>query len=141
MQEQYNLDELPKIAKMILEKANSKVFAFYGRMGIGKTTLLREIVKQLGTTDNVSSPTFSLVNEYQYPNGLIYHFDFYRIDNEEEAYDIGFEEYLYSPNYVFIEWPEKIENLLPNTYTKIEITEIPTSITKRNITIENIITN
>lgn len=141
MQEQYNLDELPKIAKMILEKANSKVFAFYGRMGIGKTTLLREIVKQLGTTDSVSSPTFSLVNEYQYPNGLIYHFDFYRIDNEEEAYDIGFEEYLYSPNYVFIEWPEKIENLLPNTYTKIEITEIPTSITKRNIAIENIITN
>lgn len=141
MQEQYNLDKLPKIAKMILEKANSKVFAFYGRMGIGKTTLLREIVKQLGTTDSVSSPTFSLVNEYQYPNGLIYHFDFYRIDNEEEAYDIGFEEYLYSPNYVFIEWPEKIENLLPNTYTKIEITEIPTSITKRNIAIENIITN
>ncbi|MBB4117752.1 tRNA threonylcarbamoyladenosine biosynthesis protein TsaE [Mesonia hippocampi] len=141
MQEQYNLDELPKIAKMILEKANSKVFAFYGRMGIGKTTLLREIVKQLGTTDSVSSPTFSLVNEYQYPNGLIYHFDFYRIDNEEEAYDIGFEEYLYSPNYVFIEWPEKIENLLPNTYTEIKITEVPTNITERNISIKNITIN
>ncbi len=92
-------------------------------MGSGKTTLIKEIVKQLGVDEVASSPTFSLVNEYHSDKGeIIYHFDFYRIENEEEAFDIGVEEYFYSDHWCFIEWPEKVENLLPLESVAIHLT-------------------
>ncbi len=120
-----NIDELPKIAKTILnEYKNERVFAFYGKMGSGKTTFIKELCKKLGVTEVITSPTFALINEYSGKEGSnIYHFDFYRIESQEEAYDFGYEEYFYSGNYCFIEWPELIENLLPETYVRIGITE------------------
>lgn len=110
----YSLNDLPKVANSIIANAKNKVLLFYGEMGVGKTTLIKQICKELGTEDNISSPTFSLVNEYSTSdNNTLYHFDFYRINHEEEALDMGVEDYLYSNNWCFIEWPENIENLLP----------------------------
>ncbi len=119
----YTIEELPKVAKEILNADKSNCLLFYGDLGAGKTTLIKEIVKQLGSTDRVSSPTFSLVNQYEAKENTIFHFDFYRIEDEEEAYDIGFEEYLDTNAYKLIEWPEKIKNLLPENCTEIEITK------------------
>lgn len=122
MTQNYTLDQLPHIAKEVIENAHNKVLLFYGEMGVGKTTLIKEIVKELGVLDNVSSPTFSLVNEYHSNSGeKVFHFDFYRIDNEEEAMDMGIEEYLYSNNWCLVEWPNKVENLLPLNAVKITI--------------------
>jgi tRNA threonylcarbamoyladenosine biosynthesis protein TsaE len=114
MNTDYYLDQVPDIAKMILESVTNKTLLFYGEMGTGKTTLIKELIKQLGVMDIVSSPTFSLINEYLSPDGeSIYHFDFYRIEDEDEAYDIGIEEYFSSNSWCFMEWPGKVENLLP----------------------------
>lgn len=114
MHKTYTLQELPAIAKEIINEVSNKVLLFYGDMGVGKTTLIKELVQQLEVDDVVSSPTFSLVNEYHSRQGeTIYHFDFYRIDDEEEALDMGVEDYLYSNNRCLIEWPHKIKNLLP----------------------------
>ena len=119
----YTLEELPAIAKEIIKSAKNKVLLFYGEMGVGKTTLIKEIVKQLGSLDTVSSPTFSLVNEYHTTNGeKVYHFDFYRINNENEALDMGAEEYFYSDCWCLIEWPEKLKNLVPLNSVMITIT-------------------
>ncbi len=120
------VDNLSEIAKEIIKNAgNERIFSFYGMMGAGKTTLIKSIVKQLKSDDEVNSPTFSLVNEYETKeNEYIYHFDFYRIEKLEELYDIGFEEYLYSGNYCLMEWPEKITELLPESYIKINIKEV-----------------
>lgn len=119
----YTLQQLPEIAKEVLKLAKNKVVLFYGEMGVGKTTLIKEIVKQLGVLDNVSSPTFSLVNEYHSKKGnKIYHFDFYRINDEEEAMDMGIEEYFYSNCWCLVEWPNKVENLLPLKSVSITIT-------------------
>ncbi len=119
----YSLQQLPEIAKELLLATKHKVLLFYGEMGVGKTTLIKELVKQLGVLDNVSSPTFSLVNEYRTNNNhKVFHFDFYRIDNEEEAMDMGIEEYFYSNNWCFVEWPNKVENLLPLNSVSITIT-------------------
>lgn len=109
-----SLKELPEAANQIIEQAASnKLWTFYGEMGAGKTTLIKAICKQLGVMDEVSSPTFSLVNEYKTKDGKhIYHFDFYRIKNLEEVYDMGYEEYFYSGAICLIEWPEKIKELL-----------------------------
>ena len=93
----------------------------YGPMGAGKTTFIKYLCEQLGVKDSTSSPTFSIVNEYDSDNGLIYHFDFYRIKDEQEAFDFGYEEYFYSGAYCFIEWPEKIPNLLPEEAKEIQI--------------------
>ncbi|MFO7745392.1 MAG: tRNA (adenosine(37)-N6)-threonylcarbamoyltransferase complex ATPase subunit type 1 TsaE [Psychroflexus sp.] len=117
----YQIEELEDIATQILNEANSKYILFSGEMGAGKTTLIKELVKQLGSKNKVSSPTFSLVNEYEGEKNDIYHFDFYRIDDETEAFDMGFEDYLDDKHYVFIEWPEKISNLWPEHYTFIEL--------------------
>ena len=119
----YTLEELPQIAKTVIDFSQHKVLLFYGEMGVGKTTLIKEIVKQLGVSDNVSSPTFSLVNEYHSEtNEKVYHFDFYRIDKEEEAMDMGIEEYFYSNCWCLVEWPNKVENLLPLDAVTITIT-------------------
>lgn len=117
-----NVEDLSQIAPEILEfTKHSNVFLFFGEMGAGKTTLIKALCNHLGVEDNTSSPTFSIVNEYQGYNLNIYHFDFYRIKNEQEAYDMGYEEYLYSNNICFIEWPEKIENLWPEGAINITI--------------------
>ncbi|NCB07315.1 MAG: tRNA (adenosine(37)-N6)-threonylcarbamoyltransferase complex ATPase subunit type 1 TsaE [Bacteroidia bacterium] len=117
------LKELEKsAAELINQFPGSRVFAFYGKMGAGKTTFIQALCKVLGSNDNVTSPTFALINEYQTPiDGSIFHFDFYRIRNLEEAFDLGYEDYLYSGSYCFIEWPEKIESLLPANLVEVKI--------------------
>jgi len=134
MNKDYSLAQISTIASEIIQIAPNKVLLFYGAMGSGKTTLIKEIAKQLGVLEVASSPTFSLVNEYISNKGeTIYHFDFYRIDNEEEAYDIGVEEYLYSDAWCFIEWPNKVENLLPLESVAIHISTLSNGL--RNIQI------
>ncbi|MBP2832644.1 tRNA (adenosine(37)-N6)-threonylcarbamoyltransferase complex ATPase subunit type 1 TsaE [Aquimarina sp. U1-2] len=117
----YSLEDLPNVAQKVLAQLKNKIVLFDAEMGVGKTTLIKEICKQLGVQDVISSPTFALVNEYLGNSGVIYHFDFYRIKDEEEAYQIGFEEYLSSDAWVFIEWPDKIANLLPPDSSTISI--------------------
>jgi tRNA threonylcarbamoyladenosine biosynthesis protein TsaE len=122
MIKEYTLKEVPETAKDLLKTVSGKILLFYGEMGSGKTTLIKELVKQMGVEDVASSPTFALVNEYHSKDGvIIYHFDFYRIEEEEEAYDMGIEEYLYSENWCLIEWPEKVENLLPLESVEIHL--------------------
>jgi len=119
----YGLEDLNKVAKTIIENTNSKILLFYGEMGVGKTTLIKEIFKELGVQDRVSSPTFSLVNEYESSQQeIVYHFDFYRIEDEEEALDMGIDEYLYKDTWCLIEWPQNIKNLLPLKVCSIHIT-------------------
>lgn len=119
-----SLAELDEIAKRIIDcSKEKKVILFYGEMGAGKTTLIKIICKLLKVEDLTSSPTFSLVNEYYSPllEESVYHFDFYRVDEEEEAMDMGVEDYFYSDNYCLVEWPEKIPNLLPESYVTVKI--------------------
>lgn len=117
-----NLQELDLAAEQILTRfPNDRVFLLYGDMGAGKTTLINALCRALDVSDITSSPTFSIVNEYNSVHGPIYHFDFYRLKNEEEALDMGYEEYFYADAYCFVEWPEKIANLLPPGSRKITI--------------------
>ena len=118
-----NLEQLNSIAKQILDYTSvHKKFAFYGEMGVGKTTLIKALSLQLGVTDVVSSPTFSIVNEYlTKEDGSIYHFDFYRLENEQEAFDMGYEEYFFNNDYCFIEWPEKIPTLIEDDMVVIKM--------------------
>jgi tRNA threonylcarbamoyladenosine biosynthesis protein TsaE len=126
--ENVSKDELPEAARQVLQHTQHlKVWLLVGEMGAGKTTLAKELCRQLGVTDAMSSPTFSIVNEYRTHTGnSIFHFDFYRLQREQEAIDIGVEEYFYSGAYCFIEWPERIPNLLPERYAvlKIDIVDI-----------------
>ncbi len=116
------LEELNKVATEIADSIEEKVILFYGEMGAGKTTTIKAICKALGVLEEVSSPTFSLVNEYMTSNGeTVFHFDMYRINSEEEVYDMGYEEYFYSGNICLVEWPEKIPTLLPEKYGEIKI--------------------
>ncbi|WP_347709808.1 tRNA (adenosine(37)-N6)-threonylcarbamoyltransferase complex ATPase subunit type 1 TsaE [Jejuia spongiicola] len=117
----YELNEVEHVAKQLINHATSKTLLFYGNMGVGKTTLIKAIVKILGSNDEVSSPTFSIVNEYETVNDVIYHFDLYRINDIEEAYNFGIEDYLYSDHYKLIEWPEKIEPILFDEFDEIFI--------------------
>lgn len=117
-----DVSELQKAASQILaEFPNDRVFLFYGHMGAGKTTFINALCEQLGVQDHTSSPTFSIVNEYASENGPLFHFDFYRLKDEVEALDMGYEEYFYSNNYCFVEWPEKIPNLLPLDIVEVKI--------------------
>lgn len=120
-----SMSELPDLAQELLcAFPEERFFAFFGRMGVGKTTLIKEICRQLGVQDNVCSPTFAIINSYSCAAGTpVYHFDFYRMRHIEEAYDIGYEEYFYSGDWVFTEWTEKVEELLPGRYVRVELKE------------------
>lgn len=125
MNAEFTLAELPLIARKVLAAAQtSKVFLFFGEMGAGKTTFIKTLCAELGVRAAVSSPTFSLINEYEHSGGLIYHFDCYRLKTPTEALDMGIEEYLYSGNYCFIEWPEKIDGLWPASYVKVSLSSV-----------------
>ena len=115
-----NIDEMgEKAQEFIAAIGDNHVIAFYGAMGAGKTTFIRALCEELGVKEPVTSPTFAIVNEYE---GPIYHFDFYRIKRLEEAYDMGFEDYIYSGHLCLIEWPELIEDLLPDNTVRVHIT-------------------
>jgi tRNA threonylcarbamoyladenosine biosynthesis protein TsaE len=122
-----NPEDLKGVAKTMLETlSNERIFALYGKMGAGKTTLIKALCQVLGVHQIVSSPTFALVNEYStQEEDQVFHFDFYRIKKIEEVYDIGYEEYFYSDSYCFVEWPEMISGLLPQRYVKVKIEVIP----------------
>lgn len=122
MTQTFSLSEINEVAQKILEQNPNKIILFHGEMGAGKTTLIKQLCKNLGVKDATSSPTFSLVNEYQIDkNQYIYHFDCYRLKSEIEALDMGIDEYLYSGNWCFIEWAEKIENLIPEQHSILTI--------------------
>ena len=115
----YQLKDISLAIDFILKNVTSKTLLFNGVMGSGKTTLIKSLVNRLGSTDNVSSPTFSIVNEYKLKGSTVYHFDFYRIENEFEALDIGLEDYISKNNWCLIEWSEKIPNLIPSNVNYI----------------------
>ncbi|MCQ2196553.1 MAG: tRNA (adenosine(37)-N6)-threonylcarbamoyltransferase complex ATPase subunit type 1 TsaE [Bacteroidaceae bacterium] len=121
-----SLDNIREAAREFISQiGENRVFAFYGKMGAGKTTFTKAICEELGVQDAINSPTFAIVNEYEAGDGsAIYHFDFYRIKRLSEAYDIGIDDYFYSGNLCFIEWPELIEELLPENAVRVEIEEL-----------------
>jgi tRNA threonylcarbamoyladenosine biosynthesis protein TsaE len=130
-----SIEQLPGIASEIISFAgNTRIILFYGDMGAGKTTLIKAMCECIGVTDVVTSPTFSIVNEYAGAEKKIYHFDFYRLKNQAEALDLGYEEYFYSDAWCFIEWPEKIPDLLPENFVRINIQVMPDG--SRQITID-----
>jgi len=117
----YTLNEVEKVAKQLITNVTTKTLLLYGDMGVGKTTLIKALVKALGSHDTVGSPTFSIVNEYLTDNESIYHLDLYRIKNVEEAFNFGIEEYLYSNNWCIMEWPDKIKAILPEHVDRIDL--------------------
>lgn len=132
-----DISQLPEVARKLLTSfPEERFFAFFGKMGVGKTTLIKELCNVLGVEDVVCSPTFAIVNEYSTVfDEPVYHFDFYRLKSVAEAYDIGYEEYFYSGCYCFTEWTEKIEELLPEHYVRVEMEEHDgTRLLKANIT-------
>ena len=118
-----NLDNIRAAAREFIQNmGDAHVFAFYGKMGAGKTTFVKAICEELGVEDVITSPTFAIINEYE-GDETIYHFDFYRIKKLEEVYDMGYEDYFYSGAFCFIEWPELIEEILPDDAVRVSITE------------------
>lgn len=119
------LEDYPRAAREFIKyMRKGRIFAFYGKMGAGKTTFVKSLCEELGVEDVVNSPTFAIVNEYESRDGdTIYHFDFYRIKSIEEVYNMGYEEYLYSDAYCFLEWPELVEDLLPDECVRVDIEE------------------
>ena len=119
-----DLDHIRETAREFIDNmGNRKVFAFYGKMGAGKTTFIKAVCEELGVEDVITSPTFAIINEYSGKDDTIYHFDFYRIKKLEEVYDMGYEDYFYSGALCFIEWPELIEEVLPEDAVKVQIIE------------------
>ena len=119
-----DLDHIRGTAREFIDNmGNRKVFAFYGKMGAGKTTFIKAVCEELGVEDVITSPTFAIINEYSGKDDTIYHFDFYRIKKLEEVYDMGYEDYFYSGALCFIEWPELIEEVLPEDAVKVQIIE------------------
>ena len=132
----FTLDELTLVAQKVIDQHPSKVILFHGEMGVGKTTLIKQLCKTLGVSSATSSPTFSLVNEYEtIDNQVVYHFDFYRLKNEMEALDMGADDYFYSGNWCFIEWAEKIPSLIPDEHAVITIELVENG--KRHLTLTN----
>lgn len=126
MEIKFSLEQIHQVAQKVLKQNPQKVILFNGDMGVGKTTFIKALSKALGVKDATSSPTFSLVNEYEADAGkLVYHFDVYRLKNEGEAYDMGIDEYLYSGEWCFIEWAEKIPSLIPQQHSIIDIKLLP----------------
>lgn len=126
MELQFSLDDIHTAARKVLDSNPNKVILFNGQMGAGKTTFINALAKTMGVNDTTGSPTFSLVNEYRTAdNQILYHFDVYRLKSESEAYDMGMDEYLYSGHWCFIEWAEKIPNLLPQDRSAITIEALP----------------
>lgn len=121
-----SLETIDKTAEeFVRNMGDNTVFAFYGKMGAGKTTFIKAVCEKLGVEDVINSPTFAIINEYRSNTGeLVYHFDFYRINKQEEAFDLGYEDYFYSGSLCFIEWPEKIAELLPHDTVSVTITEL-----------------
>ena len=138
----YKITDIDQVAEELLKQISSKTILFKAEMGVGKTTLIKALVKALGSNDVVTSPTFSIVNEYNIFNESIFHFDFYRIKNEEEALNFGIEDYLLSDSWIFMEWYEKIPNLLPvnNNLVTIEYNENTSRTLKlsQNLTVNKI---
>ena len=131
----FSLAEIDMAAESVLAQNIKKTILFHGSMGAGKTTFIKAMARKLGVMDMTSSPTFSLVNEYETENGdILYHFDLYRINSEEEGYDMGLDEYFYSGNVCLIEWPEKTPNLIPLDHTSITIKELSDG--RRHLTVK-----
>tara|TARA_B100001057_G_scaffold64505_1_gene58169 strand:- start:951 stop:1370 length:420 start_codon:yes stop_codon:yes gene_type:complete len=124
MKLEYSLKNISKVSQKIVENIKHKIIVFEGEMGSGKTTLIKSICKKINTRDDVTSPTFSLINEYKSQNSIIYHFDFYRIKNINEAYDFGANEYIDSGRLCLIEWGFKIKEMLPDQYHVIKIKKV-----------------
>ena len=120
-----DIEHIHEAAREFIEHiGDCRVFAFYGKMGAGKTTFVKAICEELGVEDVITSPTFAIINEYTQPDGSpLFHFDFYRIKKLEEVYDMGYEDYFYSGALCFIEWPELIEDILPDDAVRVSITE------------------
>jgi tRNA threonylcarbamoyladenosine biosynthesis protein TsaE len=120
-----NIENIHQAAREFISQiGDARVFAFYGKMGAGKTTFIKAICEELGVEDVITSPTFAIINEYSLPpEGALYHFDFYRVKKIEEAYDMGYEDYFYSGALCFIEWPELIEEILPDDAVRVSIAE------------------
>lgn len=127
---EYTLNEIDTIAKKVLELVNSKTILFKGEMGVGKTTLIKSIAKELGFNKNLTSPTFSIVNEYEISDGFLYHFDLYRIQKTEELYDFGVEEYIHSGEWNLVEWPELLIDEIPYNYAEIQIVRLNNNLRK-----------
>ena len=132
-----SLSDLPQLASQIIGFAgDNRIFLFYGDMGAGKTTLIKALCSALGSDDNITSPTFAIVNEYVGAASKIYHFDFYRLKSQSEALDLGSDEYFYSGNYCFIEWPERIPDMLPLHYISVNIKVLSNN--SREISVEKV---
>jgi len=135
MEIEFDISNIDTVAEAILRNVHSKIVLFSGSMGSGKTTLIGALIKSLGSPDLVSSPTFALMNEYQGRDSKIYHYDFYRIKNLEEALDIGFDEFIEEDAWNLVEWPGLIVGILPHEYVTIEISKVTD--TKRKISVKN----
>ena len=133
------LEEYPQAAKWFTQfLQQGRIFAFFGKMGSGKTTFIKSLCEELGVEDTINSPTFAIVNEYEDRDAnTIYHFDFYRIKSLAEVYNMGYEEYFYSNAYCFLEWPELVEELLPEEHIRVDITENSDGTRELKVTINN----
>ena len=136
----YNLDTIDRVANVLLDTFQSKCVLFNGAMGSGKTTLITALLKAMGSKDQITSPTFSIVNEYKIPEDKVFHFDFYRVETVEEVYDFGIEDYLDSDHWIFLEWSDRISELIPEHHDTIDIMVLDNETRSLKLTINTILT-